>query len=432
MEELLIQNEWWETGKISKGKALPYRRKVFKEIKKTFLSYRQIFILTGLRRVGKTTMVYQIIDELLKKNIDPRRIVYFSFDKKVEDITEILKAYQKITKINWKKEKIYLFLDEVQKLENWSSKIKLIYDSLPNIKIFLTGSASLMLESEALANLTGRYFIREIKPLTLQEYAELYYEKRIENFELYIHELEAVFDDYIKKPFPEIVKLEDDEKIREYVKSIVVEKILAGDILVIFKKINLNLLRTLADIVFRNPGMIFNTDELSRKFHVHKLTLKEHLHYLEFGNLIRVVKNFRPSVMAESRKLPKVYPFHPAFCFAFFAEVEKGKIYENLVMHLLDLRNYYRQGVREIDFIKRNGDIIPIEVKSKKEIGKKDIKNMVWFLKKFGLKKGFLVTRYGEEDKIKIDGQGEIEIMPLMRIAFNPENLLFYRSRKDN
>ena len=78
MEELLIQNEWWERGEISKEKAKVYHRKVYKKALDTFSKYRQILVLTGLRRTGKTTIMYQIIDDLIKRGIDPKKILYFS------------------------------------------------------------------------------------------------------------------------------------------------------------------------------------------------------------------------------------------------------------------------------------------------------------------------------------------------------------------
>jgi len=416
MEELIIQNEWWERKEISSEKAKPYRRKVFKKVKNLFLNYRQMLILTGLRRVGKTTLIYQLIEDLLKRGVNPEHILYFSFDKKTEEPVEILKLYQKITKVNWKREKIYLFLDEIQKLEDWSSKIKLLYDNLPNAKICISGSASLMLEEPAIRDLAGRYFKIEIKPLTLQEYAELYYEKPVDNFELYHSELKAIFDDYIRKPFPEIVRVNDWERVYEYINSIVIEKILGSDIPTVFKKVNIHLLKTLSEIFFKRPGMILNIDELSRKLHVHKLTVKEHIHYLEFGKLIKIVKNFRPSIMAESRKLPKVYPFHPSFSFARFAEVEKGKIFENLVMHALDLNNYFRNGRYEIDFLKRNKELVPIEVKAKRDVELKELKNLVRFAKQFRVSNALVVCEDAER-VMNID-ELTLQVIPLIKLLF--------------
>ena len=416
MEELLIQNEWWEKGEISKDKAKVYHRKVYEKALDTFSKYRQILVLAGLRRTGKTTIMYQIIENLIERGIDSKKILYFSFDRKIEDILEILKSYGRITKINWRKEKIFLFLDEIHKLRDWSSKIKIIYDSLPNIKMCISGSASLTMESEVIDNLAGRYFKIEVKPLSLQEYAELYYGKSINDYDLYKTELESVFQDYIRKPFPELVRIEDREKICEYIKSIIVEKILGSDIPIVFRNVRVDLLITLAEIFFRSPGMIMNLDEMSKKLHIHKMTLKEHIHYLEFGKMIRLIKNFRPSILSESRKMPKIYPLHPCFSFAYFADVEKGRIYENLVMNALDLTNYFRENKLEVDFIKRNGDILPIEVKSKRNIEADDIKNLVKFGKRFNVKKAILISEE-EERNIFVNGI-DINIVPMTKILF--------------
>jgi predicted AAA+ superfamily ATPase len=68
MEEFLsLINSWWKDGKISEEKALPYKREIFEDVLNTFNEYRQILILSGLRRVGKSTIMFQLIDHLLKK-----------------------------------------------------------------------------------------------------------------------------------------------------------------------------------------------------------------------------------------------------------------------------------------------------------------------------------------------------------------------------
>jgi len=226
MELLPILNEWWETGTISKEKAKEYKRKAFENIKTTFFKYKQILILNGLRRVGKTTIIYQLIEELLKnKRIDPKNILYFSFDEMVEDPIKILDAYSKVTKVDWKKEECFIFFDEIQKLNNWSSKIKLLYDNFPKLKICLSGSASPAIEKEAVTDLAGRYFSEYISVLSLQEFAELYLGKRIDNVELYEPELKRLLEDYIRRPFPEIVRWDDELKVNHYIKELIIQKL---------------------------------------------------------------------------------------------------------------------------------------------------------------------------------------------------------------
>lgn len=416
-EVLIILNEWWETNEISKEKAKKYKRKVFEEIKKTSFKYKQILVLTGLRRVGKTTIIYQLIDELLKRNVNPKNILYFSFDELVEDPIKVLEAYSNVMKVDWKKEKVFVFFDEIQKLPNWSSKIKILYDNLPNLKICISGSASVMIESEAIENLAGRFFSFELSPLTLQEFSDLYFGKNIDNFELYEQKLNMIFDDYIRRPFPEIVKWEDKNKVNEYIRELVIGKIINSDIPKIFEDVNISLLSTLTEILMRDVGMTLNLTSLAKDLNVHKLTLLKHLRFLEFGKTIRIVKNFRPSIRAESRKLKKIYPYHISLSFCFYPELSKGQITESLVSSALNLNKYWKKDGKEIDFLKIDKETIPIEIKEKNEINKDDLKNLIWFTKRYNLRRG-VVAYYGKEGEIKVEDK-RIILQPVQKILFN-------------
>ncbi len=108
-----LSNQWWREASISKEKAKNYHRESFGEIEK-LVKYRQVVIVTGLRRTGKTTLLFQIIERLLKKE-DPRKILYFNFDEKSIEPLDILKEYSRITNIDWQKEKIYVFLMKSKK-----------------------------------------------------------------------------------------------------------------------------------------------------------------------------------------------------------------------------------------------------------------------------------------------------------------------------
>jgi predicted AAA+ superfamily ATPase len=238
------------------------KEKFFTEIKETFFKYRQILVLTGLRRVGKTTIIYQLIEELLERWIDPKK--YFTFDEMIKEPMQIFEEYSKITKVDWKKERIFVFFDEIHKLENWSSKVKILYDNLPNLKICVSGSAGVMIESEAIKNLAGRFFSFKVRPITLQEFAELYFNKKIDNFYLYESKLRMVFDDYVRKPFPEIVAWKDKSKVNAYIRELVIEKILKSDIPSIFNNVNISLLSTLTEIFMRDVGMILDVNSLSK------------------------------------------------------------------------------------------------------------------------------------------------------------------------
>lgn len=403
MKELLrLANEWWTSKAISEEKAKPYRRKQFKELL-DLLEYRQVVILTGLRRVGKSTLLFQLISELLKK-VNEKTILYFNFDERTAEPLEALKDYGEITGTDWKKETCFIFFDEIQKVRDWSSKIKMLHDNLPNLRIFVSGSASLLLESQAISNLSGRYFALEIPPLSLREFAEIYLGKDINRLELYRDEIKKLFPLYIKRPFPEIVKWTDERRVYEYVKELVVDKVLRVDLPNIFK-INISLLSTLAELFLRDPGTILNLTDLAKDLKVHKLTLESHLFYLEFAKVIRIIKNFRPSVRAESRKMPKVYPFHISLSFPYYPSLDKGNIFETLIAP--KARNYWREGFREIDFIERDKQLLPVEVKSTENLKKEDFRNLLYFAKKYKVKEARIVYAGRNQtksfDSVKVD-----------------------------
>ncbi len=410
-EALIFQNEWWRTEKVRKELAPWYKREVYKKVEE-MLNIRQIIVLTGLRRVGKTTIFYQLINSLIEKGVNPKNILYFSFDEKIEDLKKILDEYQRITGIDYKNEKIFIFFDEINKLDNWSSQLKILYDALPNIKFFVSGSSSVDLEKEAYSNLVGRHFLIRVMPLTLKEFFELKKGKKIENFELWKDELFLIFPEYLRKPFPEIVNENNEARIMEYIRENIIGKIIHRDLPKKFKNVNEDLLMSLIEIFYQNPGMLVNIENLSKNLRIAKKTLLKHLFYLIFSYLIRQVKNFRISVLAASRKLQKIYPYHWSLIFGLYRDIEKGKLLECVASSLLDAKFYWRKGSNEVDFIIKNEKIIPIEVKAKSEIY-----GLVKFLKKFNLKKGILL----HEEKIretKNINDIQIDIIPIFELAF--------------
>jgi len=412
MEErdaLTLLNEWWKSGVVSENLAKAYKRKVFDEAWGLLNKHRQLLLITGLRRVGKSTLLYQLISSLIGNGIKASNIVYFSFDIASAEIVKILNAYTSLTGIDWKKEKVYVFLDEVQKLKAWSSQVKFIYDAFPNIRLVLSGSASLQLENEAKSNLVGRYFIIDMKPLSIIEYYELKTGKRIERFELYESELRNDLENYIKKPFPEIVNWESDAEIKMYIKESVVAKITRGDLPDAFGNVNFALLEGLLNLFYSKPGMIINTDRLASDFQVSKTTIENHLFYLEFAKLIRILKNYRPNISTASRKLKKVYPYNASLALA-IANIEWPYAIETVVASALDSNYYWRMGNKEVDFVMTN-PLVPIEVKASREVDNEALNALVYFMKRYKVHKGVLVYNGEVEKKVS-----NINILPLVRL----------------
>jgi predicted AAA+ superfamily ATPase len=415
-ETLKLLNPWWKDGTISSELAKPCKREIFKKLDNV-LNYRQIIILSGLRRVGKTTLLYQMIMKLLSKS-EKEKIVYFNFDKETKEITDVLNSFKNLTGINWEKEKIFVFFDEITKLSGWANKIKLLYDSLPNIKFFVSSSSSVSLEDEAIKNLAGRYFLINLKPLSFKEFLILKGKASLlEHVELYKDEIKKEFDKYLLRNFPEIINWDEPILIKDYLRTTIIDKIIRSDLPEKFKNINKELLFTLLNLFYTEPGIYIDYDELSRKLKVSKRTLITHVFYLEFSYLIRKIKNFRIRPLSSSKKLQRVYSYWWTLDFCYGDNFDR--IMENVIASHFDINAYWRKEGKEIDFIfiGKEKDIIPIEVKNKKELLNDDLKNMKYFLEKYHIKEGIMACN-GEENTLNFE-KYKIKIIPLWKLLLN-------------
>lgn len=137
-------NPWWK----EEFKLEYHEREIYKQMSK-YLPLPQIIALTGLRRVGKTTLLFKIILDFIKKGLDARNIIYFSFDEFREtELREVMKEYENLMEKDLRRGKYLLLLDEIQKLTNWEDQVKRIYDTYgKNLKIIISGSQYLRHQS---------------------------------------------------------------------------------------------------------------------------------------------------------------------------------------------------------------------------------------------------------------------------------------------
>jgi predicted AAA+ superfamily ATPase len=396
ISRLALFNEWWTTGSVRKELAREYRRPLFHKLLK-YLDDRQIILVYGLRRVGKTTLMYQIIQHLLEEGVKKDRILRYSFDDSKADLEEVLRTYEqeKLRKNFQDVDRIYVFLDEVQKTEDWQNKIKVFYDLYPSIKFFICGSASMSIQKKAKESLAGRLYDFHMKPLSFSEFLELKQVKaEYKDWKLQELKVTPLFHDHLRKGgFPEIIDETDEEKITNYIKNNVLERILYIDLPSEFGLKDAELLKTLVELTAKNPGLIVNYDSLSRDLKRNRQTIMSYFQYLEYALIIKFVSNIRPGFLSTSRKMRKAYPTSTAFPLAYErmpGEDLQGKILENLVLQELDAEYYFRDKNVEVDFIiKKDGGVTAVEVKS----GKTDAKEFARALRKLTLDEGIIVTK---------------------------------------
>jgi len=364
-------NPWWTTGAVAKGWSRPFRRVKYADMER-FLKTRQMLVLHGLRRTGKTTILFQLIEGLLAQ-VSPRHILYFSFDELVPSLREVLDTYQ--NQILGKTFRdvtgtLYLFLDEIQKLPDWENAVKVLYDLYPHLKIIISGSASASLRKRSTESLAGRAFDFTLEPLTFIEFLSM---KGMDvpaitsRPALWKRELLPLFYTYLKfGTFPELVDEQDEDKARAYIISTVVERVIYKDLPQEFPVSDLELLRTLVHFLGKNPGSMVNYRELAKDLGRDQRTIANYFEYLEYSLLIRFVYNYRGSPLASRRKLKKAYFTTPNIIFAMNTNIERVLPYmlENAVMAQTGARFFYKNR-GEVDFVlPDNNTITAIEVKS--------------------------------------------------------------------
>lgn len=409
IKEILVEsNKWWKTPFTIDYK----ERDIYQQISK-FISLPQIIALTGLRRVGKTTIMYKILQDYIKTGFNPKNIIYFSFDEFREaDLREILKEYEKIMEKNLENEKYLLLLDEIQKLNNWEEKLKRIYDTYnKNIKIVISGSESLFIKRRSKETLAGRIFEFKIDPLTFKEF--LTFKERIfKKIELYEKELSRLFNEYIAiQGFPELVNIREKEIIKKYIKESIIEKVIYRDISSLFKIKDVSILEAILNILMEEPGQLIELSDLSKELQISRQTLSIYFSYLEESFLIRKLYNYSVSRRKVERKLKKYYPSMISTNLIFKKDTHsQSKVFEGIIVNQLNAEYFWRDPYKnEVDIIMTNQKPKPIEIK----YGKIETKGLLKFMKKFNVNKGYIIS-LNQERELEIDGK-KIMIIPAFK-----------------
>ena len=183
---LINQNRWWDTGHVPDSQLRTYRRRDFFILMEK-LSDEKILIIPGPRRAGKTTIMFQMIDELItSEEVNPKNILYLSFDypylisdldRPFEDILRIYSEMILKESMDNLTNRTYLFLDEVYSLPNWGKILKGHYDRKTNTKIIASGSSSPQIMEEAAKALIGRIDKHLMLPMKFVDVASYYMKK---------------------------------------------------------------------------------------------------------------------------------------------------------------------------------------------------------------------------------------------------------------
>lgn len=392
LKELLVEsNRWWKDDFALEFKP----RKIYGEIKK-FHALPQIIALTGLRRVGKSTLLLKVVQDEIGAGTDPKSIMYFSFDEfRDTEPSDILKAFHEITGKDVSKEKTLLLFDEIQKAKDWENKLKTVYDLFKGkAKIYISGSESLFVKTKSKETLAGRIFYFKVEALSFKEFLD-FKQKKLEPIAIYQKELFKEFKEYIQSQgFPELVGITDRQVIQKYLQEGIVEKIVYKDIPTIFPIKETAVLEALLKLLMDEPGQMIDMQTLASQFKTTRQTISNYFSALEQAFLLRKLYNYSPNKRKAERKLKKYYPaiISPALIFKEDA-LSQSKVLECAVANSLNAGFFWRnQYKNEVDIILTEPTLIPIEVK----LSETKSKSLELFMQKFKAKKGYIITQNQE------------------------------------
>lgn len=323
-------NIWWRNISAVSADSKPQKRLAYYEAKRILGhdSVRRFVVLSGARRVGKTTIMYQLIDHLMEEGIPPRNILYVSFDNpmiKLVNIERVLDIYESLYPVEGQK---YVFLDEIQYSENWELWMKVVYDSRKDIRLVATGSASPVLEKGAADSGTGRWTVLKIPTLSFYEYCKLLELDAAKELTEQIRLTELVqweegkllelanrfspllqhFNRYLMiGGFPELVLSKDDIYSQRMLREDVVDKVIKRDVLTLFNIRSPLLMEKLFLYLCINSTEIFNVTTAAKGLENTSIaTIESYIAALEMSNLIYLAKPMDVGSKGALKGKPKI------------------------------------------------------------------------------------------------------------------------------
>jgi predicted AAA+ superfamily ATPase len=397
-----------------------------------YIPQREILIITGVRRSGKSSLMKLLCDDILKSgDVLESNILYLNFeDERFVPFTlqDFEPLYEAFIELENPQGRIYLFLDEIQNISGWEKWLNRLYE-FENVKIFVTGSNASLLSSEISTALTGRNRQIVIWPFSLREFLAMK-GVSINAKSLYKRQkkvaIKRAFREYLELGgFPEVLKIGDATLLEQYCKDIIYRDVIARHGIKNIKEI-----KELTLFLASNPGTIQSYKNMQKIIGVRSQnTVKNYLEALNDVYLFFSMDLFDYSLKRQIYNPSKIYcvDFALSNSISFKFSRNLGHIYENIVFLELLRRNkelYYWKSKKgkEIDFVVKEGLNITeaiqvcfsVEDERTRQRELQALKEVKDELKAARLT---LITN-DEESTVPVEfphGQGEINIIPLWK-----------------
>ncbi|MEM4397073.1 MAG: ATP-binding protein [Candidatus Woesearchaeota archaeon] len=368
-----------------------------------YIERKEILAIKGIRRSGKSTLMKQIMQMLLKKGIKKEQLLYLNLEdfrlKKflsIELLEFVLNTYLEYTK---NKKKIFFFIDEIHSIPKWETWIRTKYDLEKNIKFIITGSNASLLSKELSTLLTGRNLTFNVNVLSYKEY-------------LYFNKKGSILEYLEYGGFPEVV-LEKDKLKKRIILQQYFEDIINKDIISRYKIRNTELLKNLASFILENSGNKISYNLLGKSFGVTDDTISTYISYMIDAFLISKVPFFTYSLKKRHGViyLPKFYALDNGLISISNISKNFGRKLENAIFLKLFSKGkeiFYYSEKNEVDFIFDNN---AINVTFDNSIKEREILGLIEFKRKYKKYNLILINQ-------NINEEGEIKKIPYEKFLY--------------
>ena len=381
------------------------------------------YVLVGLRRAGKTTLLYKRVQDLIKEGVEWNQIIYINFDDerlidfKLSDFDDILLVAEEMSS-----KQHYFYFDEIQNIDDWEKFAIRVANQ--GYKVDITGSNAKMLSKEVAAKLGGRYIMKEILTYSFNEYLRAHNL----NYDVYstkkIAKINNLLEQYfIYGGFPASI---DFKNKREYVSS-VYQKVLYNDIITHNKVRSENGMKLLIKKISESVMQDISYTKLQNiitgiGYKISKDVIIDYCGYIKDSFLLFTIENYFASFVDKNSN-PKYY-FRDNGVLNLFIDGKKTSLLENIVAINLYRNNnemYYLKGNKvDIDFYLPNNNIL-IQVAyslEDQDTYEREVSNLIKFSSDSKEELKLIIVTYEEKKEIQIEDK-KINVITLRDFLLN-------------
>lgn len=400
-------------------------------------------VCIGVRRGGKSTFMFQVIQSFLDGGVSRDNILYLNFfDDRLHNLRHtglgvISEAYYSLYPEKKNSETVYCFFDEIQEVPGWEPFVDRLMRTEKS-EVYITGSSARMLSREIATQMRGRALSWEIFPFSFKEFLDY---KGIDAAPPQSTKkrllVRKVFEEYWETGgFPEVAALKRNLRIKTHQEYF--HALLFRDLIERHDVSHPKAVTDLAHRLMDNIASLYSVNSLtgylkSLGHKVPKSAVSDYLEWFEDAYFLFTVRIFDASLARSNTNPKKIYCVDHAMVTSVSSDilVNSGHLLENLVFAGLrrlypEIYYYKTRGGREVDFIalKRDRSRMLVQVcesLAEPRTSKREVAALSEAMAELGLKSGIIVTK-NEEEQIKADA-GNIEVMPIWRFLLNlPES----------